>query len=82
MSFFALEAEFDRFRHVARMANALRPLLGGPRVEVGDYLVPNLVHCFRRDELADELREAGFELVYWNAQPYGHAVARLTDSRA
>lgn len=80
LSFFSLNGdEFLRFQRVARVANAFRPVLGGERIEVGDYLVPNFVHYFRRDELAEEAGEAGFELIYWNTQPYGHAVVRLRD---
>ena len=50
---------------------------GGGRetVELGDDLEPKCVHYFTPPERASELKAADSELVYYSAQPYGHAVA-------
>jgi hypothetical protein len=64
-----------RFEVAARIANASRHLLGGEPSEAGDYLVPNFVHFFTRDEIECEVSEGGFQLAFYSATPYGHAVA-------
>lgn len=60
------------------LANVLRRVRGAERVEPGDGLVPNFTHWFTREEIDRELTEAGFELVHFGEQPYGHAVGRAT----
>lgn len=74
LSFIARLAGARRFAVAARIANVARYLLGGERVEVGDYLVPNFVHFFTRGEIERELTDAGFELAFFSPTPYGHAV--------
>lgn len=76
LSFIARTRGARRFAATAAVANAARRLLGGEHVEVGDYLVPNFVHFFTRDEIERELNEAGFELAFFSPTPYGHAVGR------
>jgi hypothetical protein len=78
LSFFvrsAAERDYDR---LAAVANLVRRLRRAERVEVGDALRPNYVHLFTREEIAGELHEAGFTLVAYRAEPYGHAIARAT----
>lgn len=66
----------------AALANVLRRVRGAERAEPGDGLVPNFTHWFTREEIERELTEAGFELVHFSEQPYGHAVGRATGTDA
>ena len=63
---FALAAKsaqlFKRFRRNAVAA------------EEGDYMSPTYSHYFTEEELREELDEAGFDLVYYSEEDYGHAV--------
>jgi hypothetical protein len=74
LSFFTRQVTARRFTAAARIAEATRYVLGGERVELGDYLVPTFVHCFTRSEVERELADAGFELTFFSPTPYGHAV--------
>ncbi len=74
LSFFSRSCDDRRLRIVAGVANALRRIARRERVEIGDDLRPNYVHVFTRDEIAAELREAGFDLAHFERSPYGHAV--------
>jgi hypothetical protein len=76
LSFFARPPEARSFVTISLVANVVRRLRGLPRVDLGDALSPNYTHHFTRDDVASELQEAGFRLVVFEAQPYGHAVAR------
>ncbi len=77
LSFLTRPADSPSYRTVVAVANLVRWLrLSRERVEMGDTLVGTFDHHFRRAELAAELAEAGFELVGWEEEPYGHAVAR------
>ncbi len=42
--------------------------------ETGDWLAPNYVHFFTRDEVASELSEGGFKIIRYGTDEYGHAV--------
>lgn len=59
---------------IARIANTIKLLIGGEPIEPGDSLVPDYVHYFTRDEIEQEFKEAGFELVMYSNDEYGHAV--------
>jgi hypothetical protein len=61
-------------RVTAGIGNALAPLLGRDRVEVGDSLIPNYAHYFTREELEGEMKEGGFELTFCDTRDYGHGV--------
>lgn len=75
VSFFARGARTRHFRIAAALGNRLAPLFRTEPVELGDFLVPNFVHYFTQPEISGELAEAGFALVSYAAEPYGHAVA-------
>jgi hypothetical protein len=64
----------DVLRVTAGIGNALAPLLGWDRVEVGDSLIPNYAHYFTREELQAEMKEGGFELTFCDTRDYGHGV--------
>ena len=74
LSFFCRSDTERRFKMVAKVANTIRCLLRRNFVEVGDYLNPNYVHFFTREEIAFEMQAAGFQLAVYSSQSYGHAV--------
>lgn len=74
ISFFSRPPGARRFRIIAAVGNVLRQLLGRERLELGDDLEPEYVHYFTHEEIAIELEEGGFRLVFYNPHPYGHAV--------
>lgn len=59
-----------------RLANTLRRLRGAELAEAGDALAPNFTHWFVRGEVEEEFAEAGFKLVHFAEEPYGHAIGR------
>ncbi|HEU0299985.1 MAG TPA: class I SAM-dependent methyltransferase [Longimicrobium sp.] len=61
LSFFTRGGEGPRFRVSAGVANGIRAVLRRERAERGDALAPNFVHYFVAEEIAAELREAGWE---------------------
>jgi hypothetical protein len=79
ISFYARRAGDRRYLITAAVGNAIRRLIGGRRLEVGDYLDPNFVHLFHEQEIADELAAGGFVMEAFAARPYGHAVARAAN---
>ncbi|MGH7508126.1 MAG: SAM-dependent methyltransferase [Gemmatimonadales bacterium] len=78
LSFFYRARDSHRYQVAAAIGTALALVRRGERVEVGDFLAPNFVHYFTREELAGELRAGDFELVHFGKDEYGHAVARAS----
>jgi hypothetical protein len=76
LSFYVRERTPRWLRTTARVGNVVARLRGGERVELGDDLKMNFVHRFNRDEIERELDEAGFHLVLFDTDGYGHAVGR------
>lgn len=77
LSFMTREADSPSYRMIAAVAGLLRRLrLSRETVEVGDTLHGTFDHHFRREELEAELEAAGFALVRYEVEPYGHAVGR------
>lgn len=76
LSFFARRRDGLQFLTVRLAANLLRVPCCRERVELGDTLAPNYVHYFTEPELSAELKEAGFCLIFYGTERYGHAVAR------
>lgn len=76
LSFFTRESGSRLALVSTAFANVLRRLRAAERVDPGDGLAPNYTHWFTREEIDRELAEAGFELVHFSEQPYGHAVGR------
>lgn len=58
----------------ARIGNRVARILGRDPVEVGDTMNPHYMHYFTREEIADELRDGGFEMKFFSREGYGHAV--------
>lgn len=76
LSFFVREGTPHYFRWVARTAGPLRTTLRREPVDEGDALVPNYAHHFTEATLAVEAQAAGFEVLEYHPQPYGHAALR------
>lgn len=60
LSFWTRGGDTPRFRVSAAVANAVRAVTRGERIERGDALAPNFVHLFVAAEVSAELREAGW----------------------
>ncbi len=63
LSYFARSGDDQRSIAVHRIAQPLRRILRREAVQLGDDMLPNVVHRFTRSEIEDELRAAGFELL-------------------
>lgn len=79
LSFFSRKNNPFYFRFIPRVGNIFRWLLRRERVEMGDYLLPIYVHYFMEQEVASEMKAAGFQLVYYCTDEYGHAVGLATE---
>ena len=75
LSFWDRPIKSRRFKWTAGVANGLRFIRGRPSLELGDELEPCYTHSFVEDELALELKRAGFVMEFFSTHPYGHAVA-------
>ena len=74
VSFFARSGRPGYLRLVVAIGGRIRRLRGAEPVELGDAMERNYVHYFDRAEIGSELREAGFELAWYDAAGYGKAV--------
>lgn len=81
VSFFSRKPDERRFRVTAAVANVLRCILRRNYIELGDSLAPNYVHCFTEAEISEELRQGGFELIFFKPGDYGHAVAVVSETK-
>jgi hypothetical protein len=79
LSFFQRRGTTLRFRSAATVGNVFRRLFGRELLEPGDALSPLYAHFFTKDEIENEINEAGFELVDYSSDPYPHAVAKVTE---
>lgn len=77
LSFYARTVETRRMRWIAGGANLVARVLEREPVEVGDVLDPSFQHYHRREELEEELRLAGYELLCFETEPFAHAVVRF-----
>jgi hypothetical protein len=76
LSFFHRYHSDAYFNRIAKTGNLLRCLRRSALIEAGDILLPwNFVHYFTPAEIQTELAAAGFDLVFYDHQEYGHAVA-------
>lgn len=64
----------EEHERIARRAATVRRLLRRDPPEIGDALQPNFVHRFTEAEVHEEIREAGFDIVFSSPGPYPHAV--------
>ncbi|MBK9123581.1 MAG: class I SAM-dependent methyltransferase [Chloroflexi bacterium] len=77
ISFFVNSAVSRKMRWTFRIARVIRRIrLSREPVELRDALCNRYEHYFTEDEVRAELEAAGFELVYYAAEPFGHAVGR------
>ncbi len=76
LSYFVRIPSAGSYPVVRAFGNILRAARGAERLELGDTLAGTFDHHFTENEIASELREAGFEPIQFAAEPYGHAVAR------
>jgi hypothetical protein len=74
LSFFYRSGNSPSYKVMAMTANCVRTLLRRPRVEIGDTLQIGYAHRFTQREIADELTLAGFQPIFFKAEPYAHAV--------
>jgi hypothetical protein len=74
LSFFCRSDAERRFKVAVKIGNTIRWILRRDFLDTGDYLYPNYVHFFSKEEIASEMRTAGFELTSYSTDPYGHAV--------
>jgi hypothetical protein len=74
LSFYWRSRTSSAYKISAFLANMIRRITHREPVDVGDWLAPNYVHFFTREEIASELSEGGFRLVHYGTAGYGHAV--------
>jgi hypothetical protein len=80
LSFYTRDPASRRFQLIATVGSAVRWVLGRTPVEPGDSLSPNYVHFFTEKEIESELLRAGFELVAYQREEYGHAVGLAAET--
>lgn len=81
LSFLTRRGPSRRLTWIHRGARLLRAVrFSRDPVEYGDTLEGTFDHEFTRDEVASELKEAGFELAFWEESPSGHAVGRAVQA--
>ncbi|MEO0537624.1 MAG: SAM-dependent methyltransferase [Cyanobacteria bacterium P01_A01_bin.123] len=74
LSFFHRRQDSNALKTIVAIGNVMRWILRRESLELGDYLAPNYVHYFTKEEIANELKEGGFELEMYSTDEYGHAV--------
>jgi hypothetical protein len=77
LSFFSHRQPSRSDRLVAGIAGVIRRVRRSrDPVEVGDRIAGTFDHRFTEAEIVSELASAGFDVVHFAHQPYGHAVGR------
>lgn len=77
LSFWSRASRDRRLGLAFLVASVVARLVGNNRrPERGDWLGQHFAHYFDEQEIRDELAAAGFQLVEYDDEPYGHAVAR------
>lgn len=74
ISFYALDGNKKSLLIASKVANVFRLILQRKLTDMGDYLVPNYVHYFTKEQIDFEFAKAGFDLRFYSENPYGHAV--------
>ena len=73
--FYRSDTDSDlRFKITKIIGNSIRKSLRKELLEIGDYLGPNYVHYFTKEQLASELHKGGFNLVFFSTKEYGHSI--------
>lgn len=76
LSFFTRPEISKKHALIRVIANSIKTIrLSSERLETGDMLDSTFDHHFTELEIKSELREAGFEMIYFSSECYGHAVA-------
>lgn len=65
ISFFSRNSKDEHFKTIATVGNVFRALRFTSRIEVGDDLFGMFIHQFIREEIAEEVAEAGFALAHF-----------------
>jgi len=76
LSFFVRTTKEWRYRVAKRVAGPFRAILRREKVEEGDYLAPNWVHFFTKEDVEAELEAGGWKRLTFRRSPYGYAVAQ------
>jgi 2-polyprenyl-3-methyl-5-hydroxy-6-metoxy-1,4-benzoquinol methylase len=74
ISFYTADENKRSLMIASKTANVFRLILQRRLTDVGDYLFPNYVHYFTKEQIASEFAESGFDLMFYSENPYGHAV--------
>jgi len=74
LSFFSAPMENRTLRLTARVGNAVGRILHRERVEPGDSMGPDYVHYFSREDLDQEMADAGFRMVSYESLEHPYAV--------
>jgi hypothetical protein len=74
ISFSAAPGQERMLRLTARIGNLVRRVARRDPVETGESLSPYFIRYFSHEELEEELRQAGFQLVYDDLREHPHAV--------
>jgi hypothetical protein len=77
LSFWTIDDTPNSLNWIEKSGNMIATILNNPKVEKGDLLEPNFLHCFSRKEIEYELCQAGFKLDcfrYKEYELYGHAI--------
>lgn len=74
LSFFGHHRASRRLRITASIGRIVSALRRGDGVEVGDDLSVNFVRYFTEVDVRSEMLAAGYQLVHFSIQDYGHAV--------
>ncbi|HUT02981.1 MAG TPA: hypothetical protein VM163_03730 [bacterium] len=75
LSFWAKRNSMSR-RLSYRLAKFIRAIRGAEPVEAGDSISSTFDRSFTENEVREELAEAGFEMVFYSEESFGHAVGR------
>lgn len=79
LSFFARKDKTASFSITYSFATIIRRMrLSKEQIEYGDTLIETFLHYSDESEIEQELSSAGFKLVYYSDQGFGHLVARAT----
>lgn len=79
LSFSTIDRTTRKMRITTRIANTLARPLGRDPVELGDWLEPYFKHHFTPEQLEAELREGGFDMMYFAPEDTGHSVGIAVD---
>jgi hypothetical protein len=81
ISFFSRNPKDEHFKTIAMVGNVFRALRFAERLETGDDLFGMFIHRFIREEIAEEVAEAGFTLAHFAEEAdSAYAVAIAAES--